>query len=360
LPHSGSDQRLLNESAYPGNTNHEQCPNSPEILSAEEAVCIDNVLTMDSPHLKSNPDSIDISSEMTASLHCQAGSSPPVESNNSVNVGTNYVGPLPEQNLIIDRLSPVHSICQEDNTTVDLGYDIEMKDNRLVANFGAVSGCSGIDVSELSASFCKSDDVGKSFSKTQEKRPPSNRSDKEDRETFQNLSDTEDQSTDFPNIVAECKHPISCDTDYVDDRPLQDVSENRNLHMSATTVTKHPEELPDNTQQIDSLAAGSEGWPVRFTADFGGLEGAAPQMEEFTSDWGAATQGDVSTAAGDDSEEEFGDFDDASFVAAAPSSAVMTEEKFEVSYTGILLLNLFFTPPHERFTVISTFTGTFF
>jgi hypothetical protein len=72
-------------------------------------------------------------------------------------------------------------------------------------------------------------------------------------------------------------------------------------------------------------------WPADFTADFGSLEGMDPAE---SAGWGLGT-GDHLSREGEPTkveyvEEDFGDFDDASFVTAPPH-ALKVEEKFEVN-----------------------------
>ena len=85
-------------------------------------------------------------------------------------------------------------------------------------------------------------------------------------------------------------------------------------------------------QDSEKEVAGASDWPVDFTADFASLEGTETAG---TDDWGTLSDnpqpGAVDPSVVHSGDEDFGDFDDASFVAAAPQSLVVqTEGKFEV------------------------------
>jgi hypothetical protein len=214
----------------------------------------------------------------------------------------------PEFNGPPEGESEIETVVLSNNSELD--QDVPVSG---LAEFSSADGRSFRDRSEQSTNLSESESdcaVGLGTSDTQEKGPQScgSNSNKEE--------DTE--------IELSAHHPVPFDNESGDDRDAS--TEGLGQHRDDDVIA-------GNTDQNISSENVPGGWPVSFTADFeGGLEDAG-QPVEFSSDWGVVSEEDPPRGAGGGLDEDCGDFDefdDASFVAAAPSNAVMTEEKFQV------------------------------
>jgi hypothetical protein len=290
-----------------------------EIQLAEETHCAGSLVAAEVLESSNSPPPVNISVEVSDNSNCQADLCPQGERNDTASLGANDVWPHTEEVILPERLSPDYNGPLEGESevkTVVHSYGSELDQGVPVsglAEFRSADGRSFRDRSEQSSNLSDSESdcaVGLDTSDTQEKGLHSCGS-----------ISNKDEDTE---IDLSAHHPVPFDNESGDD-------------MDASTeglgLRRNDDVIAGKTDQNISSEDGPGGWPVSFTADFeGGLEDAG-QPVEFSTDWGVVSEEDPPGGAGGGLDEDFGDFDDfddANFVAAVPSNAVMIEEKFQV------------------------------
>ncbi len=283
-----------------------------EIQLAEETHSADSVVAAEVPESANSPPPVNISVEASDISNCQADSCPQDESNDTASLGANDVWPHTEEVISPERLSPEFNGPPEGESEIKavvLSYDSEL-DHRVSVSGLVADGRSFRDRSEQSTNLSDSESdcaVGLDTSDTQEKGP--------------HVCGSNSNKDEDTEIELSAHHPVPFDSESGDDKDAS--TEGLGLHRDDDVIT-------GNTDQNISSEDEPGVWPVSFTADFDrGLEDAG-QPVEFSTDWGVVSEEDPPSGPGGDLDEDFGDFDDASFVAAVPSNAVMTEEKFQV------------------------------
>lgn len=156
-------------------------------------------------------------------------------------------------------------------------------------------------------------------------------SDAEDESPVLGDSDAEDESPVLVGCRTKEASPVLCGNDFEISGSVLHHSDHFEQESPARFGGDIVDDSFSHSEQSMNRDHLVDDWPADFTADFGSLEGMDPAE---SAGWGLGA-GDHLSREGEptkveDVEEDFGDFDDASFVTAPPH-ALKVEEKFEVN-----------------------------